>query len=385
MEILFLKPLLGEGGGVKWVFSLARQLRRRHSIKFVYYKERGITTEEARKLAEEAGVLLIKEQGFKPPRGMPLTYRLDRVLKHINNSDVWYCFNEPPNSLIFSALKDLGGLHAIKRPGVLGFHTTFVRFRTTSKLYAYLIKNRIAKKFECIHVLNERMRQFFLTSLPSQKVFLIPNGIDVQQFPEASCEGDKFTVIWVGRFYREKGVELLKQIIEKFEERRSGRDVEFLLIGGGPLKHVAKELSEKYGFVRYLGYVMHEKLKKLYSKACLYLLTSRVEGMPLSLLEASAAGLPCVGSRIPGVIEVVERGGTGRLIDLRRPNCAETFVDAIISYYEVWAESPAEYRSLIRRTRMNIAHHFGWETLASALENMFLTAINNYHQQRGYT
>lgn len=381
MEILFIKPLLGEGGGVKWVFSLARQLTKRgHSIKFVYYKERGITTREARSLAEEAGVLLIKERGFKPPRGMPLTYRLDRVLKYINDSDVWYCFNEPPNSLIFSALKDLGGVHAIKRPGVLGFHTTFMKFRATSKIYAYLIKSYITRKFECIHVLNEQMKRFFLTSLSSHKVFLIPNGIDVQQFPEAKCEGNKFTVIWVGRFYKEKGVELLRQIIEKIEKRKSGMNIEFLLVGGGPLKHVAERLSKKYSFVQYLGYVMHKKLKRLYSEACLYLLTSRVEGMPLSLLEASAAGLPCVGSCIPGVIEVVEKTGTGRLVDLKQPNCAEAFVNAITSYYEVWAENSAEYRSLIRRTRINTAHHFGWETLASALESMFLTAINNYHQ-----
>jgi len=63
--------------------------------------------------------------------------------------------------------------------------------------------------------------------------------------------------------------------------------------------------------VRFVGRVSNEILRKLYSIADVFVLPSRYEGMPLAILEAMAAGVPVVGSKVSGIVDVIEEGING--------------------------------------------------------------------------
>jgi glycosyltransferase involved in cell wall biosynthesis len=81
-------------------------------------------------------------------------------------------------------------------------------------------------------------------------------------------------------------------------------DVTLCIAGNGELLEETKDLAEKMGLrkVLFLGHVDHDRdLPDLYACADYYLMTSKYEGLPLTLLEAMASGLPCIVSDIPNL------------------------------------------------------------------------------------
>jgi glycosyltransferase involved in cell wall biosynthesis len=78
-----------------------------------------------------------------------------------------------------------------------------------------------------------------------------------------------------------------------------------------------KDLAEKMGLrkVLFLGHVDHDRdLPDLYACADYYLMTSEYEGLPLTLLEAMASGLPCIVSDLPN-LEIVRDADCGIVVD----------------------------------------------------------------------
>jgi glycosyltransferase involved in cell wall biosynthesis len=79
------------------------------------------------------------------------------------------------------------------------------------------------------------------------------------------------------------------------------------------LRSLAAEL-ELNGAVRFAGVLGRERLAKLYGEADAFCLPSERDGVPMALLEAMAAGLPVVASRVGGIGDVVVDGETGVLV-----------------------------------------------------------------------
>jgi glycosyltransferase involved in cell wall biosynthesis len=160
----------------------------------------------------------------------------------------------------------------------------------------------------------------------------------------------------------------LVEIICYINEKLKIPDIKFIIAGSGPLEEAIKRLAEKYRNVHYLGFITPETLPNIYRSAHLFLIPSKMEGMPLSLLEAQSCGLPAVGSNVPGVLDVIVNGKTGRLINL---GDVEGYANAIKDYYKLWCSSPHKYRELSRYIREYIVNNYDWNTVVSKLEKMF--------------
>jgi glycosyltransferase involved in cell wall biosynthesis len=93
-------------------------------------------------------------------------------------------------------------------------------------------------------------------------------------------------------------------------------DVLFLWIGGGPLEEELRARVSAAGLPDHVRFAGHrDDVPDVIAAADVFLLASMVEGLPLVVLEAMAAGRPVVGTRVPGTSEVVEDGVTGRLVE----------------------------------------------------------------------
>ena len=90
--------------------------------------------------------------------------------------------------------------------------------------------------------------------------------------------------------------------------------------------------------------------------------------MPLRLLEAQSCGLPIVGSKIPGIVDVISDGNNGLLIDMYD---VRSFAEAIKKYFELWSFSYEEYRDLKKKIREHVKIHYDWEIILIKLEEMF--------------
>lgn len=177
-----------------------------------------------------------------------------------------------------------------------------------------------------IIVLSENNQKYFRDTYGRETIF-IPNGVkhhhrhDPDETYKAYGLEKQEYILFLARLVPEKGVEWL---IEAFKKVKTDKK---LVIAGGSsdtadfearLKKMAKDDSR----IIFTGFVEGQKLKELYSNAYFYVLPSRVEGMPLSLLEAMSYGNCCLTSDIPECADVIEDKGltfeTGNVEELRK-------------------------------------------------------------------
>jgi len=131
-----------------------------------------------------------------------------------------------------------------------------------------------------------------------------------------------------------------------------------LVVGGdGELLEKTKRLAQKKGLtnVRFLGYVDHKKeARDLYACSDYYIMTSKWEGQPLTLLEAMASGLPCIVSDIPA-LRIVEEARCGIVVGF---NNVETAASQIIEYLG------ADNTNHSRNAREYAVSNLDWEIIA---------------------
>nr|WP_321403131.1 glycosyltransferase [uncultured Desulfobacter sp.] len=134
-----------------------------------------------------------------------------------------------------------------------------------------------------------------------KRMRLIRNGIDVDRF-RATREGmhDPITILAAGRLSKEKGFDVLIKALHLLAERK--RDFRCLIAGDGPEKAALLDLGQRLGLgerIEFLGYV--RDISQLMKKGDLFVIPSHHEGLPLSLLEAMASGLPVIASAVGGI------------------------------------------------------------------------------------
>jgi glycosyltransferase involved in cell wall biosynthesis len=123
---------------------------------------------------------------------------------------------------------------------------------------------------------------------------------------------DTPVILHVGRLVEQKNqlglLAIFQQVLENLPQAK------LLMVGEGPLRPLVQDAIACYGLsdsVYLLGFC--DDVPALMSKCDVFLLPSHFEGFPMVAVEATAAGLPLVGSRIPGLIEAVQDGETALL------------------------------------------------------------------------
>jgi glycosyltransferase involved in cell wall biosynthesis len=116
-------------------------------------------------------------------------------------------------------------------------------------------------------------------------------------------------VLYVGRFYRRKRVDVLLRAAEMLRGRIP--ELEIRIVGDGPCRREWHSLARELGIegtVAWLGEISRAALASEYNRASLFCLPSVQEGFGIVLLEAMAAGLPIVAARASAIPEVIPHG-----------------------------------------------------------------------------
>jgi glycosyltransferase involved in cell wall biosynthesis len=154
------------------------------------------------------------------------------------------------------------------------------------------------------------------------KVELITNGVDLSEVTESDSVADEvttakaggaFVVGYIGQLIARKRVDTL---IEAFAGLQNKTAVLFV-IGDGDQRDALTGLATRLGVadrVRFFGF-RNDRLEFLRGFDVL-VLPSALEGIPRCLMEAMAAGVPVVGTRIPGIADLIDDGHTGLMFDL---------------------------------------------------------------------
>jgi glycosyltransferase involved in cell wall biosynthesis/O-antigen/teichoic acid export membrane protein len=153
---------------------------------------------------------------------------------------------------------------------------------------------------------------------PRSRRYHIGNGVDLQRFrPEEQRESTdgRITVTCVARLEPVKNHGMLFEAVAILKRR--GLSLRVRLVGDGKLRGGYQQLCRRLGIdgmVEFLGY--RNDIPAILAGADIAVLTSVKEGLPRAVLEAMAAGLPVVATKVPGTREVVRHGETGLVVEL---------------------------------------------------------------------
>jgi len=240
-----------------------------------------------------------------------------------------------------------------RKPLILSQHIGFVKYR--SKLLngvEHLANQTLGRAVLC-----SATRLVFCTT--AAKLFaepfingegvkssFIPNGIDTDRFrPPTSTERESArrtlgvptaarVALFVGRLVEKKGVDVLAELIERTPSHF------FLIVGDGPLRTlIPKEAANLALFPE----VAPEQMAKFYQASDVFVLPSHGEGLPLSVQEAMASGLPVIVSRDEAFVEVLDHEGACAAT----ARTSEAFCDSL----ERLASDQGAYTTLSDRSR----------------------------------
>jgi glycosyltransferase involved in cell wall biosynthesis len=196
--------------------------------------------------------------------------------------------------------------------------------------WATAARNVWLRDADAFVAMSHRIREEFLAAgVPVERIALLPHGVDTTRFrPAAAGEraalrarlglpGDALLVTYTGRLLRGKGLEPLVVAFGRAAAREPRAHLALVGSGSGQALSVEEELRERVregglaARVTFAGRV--DDVEDWLRASDVFAFPSIFEALGISLVEAAACGLPCVGSRTGGIVDVIEDGQTGRL------------------------------------------------------------------------
>ncbi len=212
---------------------------------------------------------------------------------------------------------------------------------------------RSADRVICLST--ENKRELEELGIASANIRIIHNGIDVTVFtpPERKQGKTSNQILWVGRFVPGKGVECLISAFHILV--RKNENYRLTMVGEGPLKEKIKHKIRGLGLSQYIhfrDFIPNTELPDLYRNSDVFVLTSINEGVPLTILEAMACGVPVVSTKLPQLVNIVN--GCGLLVPVGNPESVADAVSTIATDREL-------AQKLGQIGRAKVVRDYSWE------------------------
>lgn len=279
----------------------------------------------SQKLIDELGCewhhLEMDNKGSNPIKDLALVYRLVRFFLEVKPIAT---FNFTIKNNIYGTwAARLSGVKAINN--VSGLGTAFINDNLTSKVVKllYRLSQPFANKVFCQNP--EDMDLLISNNLVNgSKLTLLPgSGVNIDKFEPSMkisrCADEPFRFLFVGRMLGDKGVRELIAAAHKLAE--NGYLFTLNLCGFAGVENASALSSDElnklsnFGYINWLGPT--DTIAQVYANADCVVLPSYREGMPRTLLEAGAMGLPSVTTNVPGCKHLIENGFNGLLCEVK--------------------------------------------------------------------
>lgn len=245
----------------------------------------------------------------------------------------------------------------------------------TFKLKGNNYYDRLFKRANMIttpsHFMKDNLVKF---GCPEHKIVVHRYGKDLDKFMPATGRSitKKIRMLSVARLVEKKGLEYA---IAAFAKIPNNLDVEYRIAGDGPLLNDLIALARTLGVanrISFLGKLTGEEVQKEMASADIFVLTSITgangdqEGVPVSLIEAQAFGLPVVSSWHAGIPELVEHEHTGFL-------ASEKNIAEIAGYMLALIKNPSIRQTFSKNARSKVLKEFDIESLNDSLTSYLLS------------
>jgi glycosyltransferase involved in cell wall biosynthesis len=262
----------------------------------------------------------------------------------------------------------LGATRRLGIPSVLTLHiATLDSFRgwrgQVARLYGSTMGKSLIARADALVAVSEAVARSANTRL-NQMVRVIPNGVDNGRFYPGPAREPGSRAVFVGRLIANKGPDVAIDAFRIVRERIAGATL--TMVGDGPMADALRRQVGEAGLedaVIFLG--MRDDVDEILRQSDVFVRPSQVEGMPLTILEAMATGLPVVACDVGGVAEIVRSGVTGHVVP---PGSVAAVADAILDVLG----NPRRAAEMGTEARREIQEGFSWD--ATAASNMELFA-----------
>ena len=316
IPVMFVLPTLGTGGSENVVFNLCKHLVPPYLP--VVASFRGGAMEQTFKENKLTTHILHRHGGID----FTLVTKLRRL---IQTYDVKIINTHHFVSLFY-------GFWAARFCGVPILHTEHSRWEmeALSSFWRIVFKS-LLKRVQSAGAVSPAACEYMINryGVNSDNVNPLQNGIDVDLFESGSertvprkalgLSQDDIILGTVGNFRSEKNQKLLVQAL-KLLNRREPR-FRAVFVGDGPCKAEVERLSRILDIsesVLFLG--TQNEMHRYYGLFDIYCLTSRYEGLPLTLLEAMASGVPTIGTDVLGIRDLIRHDENGILVPDDNPD-----------------------------------------------------------------
>lgn len=215
--------------------------------------------------------------------------------------------------------------------------------------------------------------------MPWEKVWIIPNAVDVSKFQvnvdrnavraRYGVAAHEKLILYVGRLVPQKGVEFLIQAVSKVAGRYPG--AKFVIVGEGwlrgHLEYLANQTGQRWR-INFTGFIPDSELIALMRSADVLVIPSVYEPFGIVALEGMAAGVPVVASQVGGLAEVVEHDKTGEYVYMRNPDSIAWGIDRVLS-------NPGHAQWLVKNGLEAVQKVYSWEAVAKKTTELYEAVV----------
>lgn len=256
-------------------------------------------------------------------------------------------------------------------PLVVSLHGSDIQFGFDTALLNRLVYKRLLRGADHITGVGESLLRVARERVPGLRVptNAIPGGavsayFEAKDLPVES--GERPYILCVARLHPVKGHDILLKAFHKVKDSDTS-GCRLILAGTGELEAEIRSQVAQLGLqndVQLAGHVKLEELVKLNRGALFTVLSSRSEGVPLTIIESFATGRTVVATNVGGVSEIVNDGVTGLLAPSQDPETLAEKMRWMLSH-------PEERRQMELHAQELVARGFTWEANADAYVSLY--------------
>ncbi len=375
-KILYITNL----GGKRMAYGFSgTAIEAAHSLGHEFYSAANrskSTAEEIKEDSEKYGVKLLHIDSARSPFSLQNVKAYKQLVKIIRDEKIDYIHCNTPVGGILGRLA--GKKCKVKKViyQAHGFHFYKGAPRKNWLLY-YSAEKWLARYTDALITINQEDYELAKTKLKLRKggnVYYVPGvGIDTSQYNievksrekkriELGLKDGDIALISMGDLIERKNYDVAIRAVAEAKKDK----LYYFICGNGPEEEKLKSLAQSLNVahqVHFLGF--RSDIKELLKASDIFLFTTKQEGLPRSMMEAMASGLPCIASKIRGNTDLLENTDGGYLCD----------TDDISAYAEKLniLATNAELREKMGKNNLITIQKFSTETVTDDIRNIYDT------------
>jgi glycosyltransferase involved in cell wall biosynthesis len=260
-----------------------------------------------------------------------------------------------------------------------GFHPFIIsvwgsdiyNFPQKSFIHCKIVRFNLSKADVILSTSNAMSKQ--TKKFTDKKIIVTPFGIDTDKFkPKKSTSifvASDFVIGTIKTLEKNYGIEYLIKAFKIVKEKQSVKILKLMIVGTGTqqtyLKSLVNELNLKNDTV-FTGYIDHQKIPNYQNMLDVAVIPSINESFGVTALEASACGKPVIASNVGGLLEVIEDGVTGYLVEKQNPQAIADALEKLINNEDLRKE-------LGTNGRNKVIKEYNWEVCVEKMISVYKT------------